>query len=195
MRTIGEVPLVSQGHAQPRGNPVLIGQACEHCDLRQRRLCLDGQQVGTGVDQSLDSGTVEGGELLVAEVIVAGVLGAVAQCRAVGSDGPGDEGITGPSRDLDATCDETQTLLGGDRCPLEPQGGRLVAGGRDDLGTGADEVGVHLGEGVGESRSRAADHSSWLRSMPRDSSAVPRPPSMTRGSPERTAAWSRWMKV
>ena len=81
--TIGEVPLVSQGHAQPRGNPVLIGQACgAHCDLRQLRLCFDGQQVGTALHQSLDSGTVEGGELLVAEVIVAGVLGAVAQCRA-----------------------------------------------------------------------------------------------------------------
>jgi hypothetical protein len=91
-RSVAQAPSVTAGEAEPGpGRWCFAEQAREGARLGRRGNRLAGQELGVRFRQQAEPLAVEGDEARFAEVVVAGVLRAVRQVGAVGSDARGYE--------------------------------------------------------------------------------------------------------
>ncbi len=142
---------VKLNHAQRSG--AFAEQTQEGASLRARGQGLAGQQVGAARGQDAEATAVELGEAVLVEVVAAGVLGAVGEIGAVGSDAGGDQRPqpvpTGASRSQNssrawhASCTERPEgdgFLVGQALVAKAAYGGLVAGAGHTVGAGVEVV-------------------------------------------------------
>jgi hypothetical protein len=148
-RTVGKRAAVAAAEGHPGGRPAPAEQVREHARLVERRQGLDGEEVRARRIEEREARLVEAAEDIPPDAVVAGVLGAVVQHRAVWADtrrdAPrGEARVRGAERIARLACERDgprdQAVAVGRRQPplAEPRTACLVARGGDDLSTGVE---------------------------------------------------------